>query len=64
MSTVSCLASGEAEQTFQGPVFITVCKFLLKSITSVNKLQTIGATISEKRAAFTLRNKSCNNKLY
>ena len=28
MSIVNCLAAAEAEQTFQGPVFVTVCKFL------------------------------------
>jgi len=32
VSTVSCLATGEAEQTFQGPVIVMVCKFLLKMI--------------------------------
>jgi len=47
----NCLAVSGAEQTFQGPVIVTVCEFFLKSITSADKLQMIdrifSATTSE-----------------
>jgi len=41
VSTVNCLAAGEPEQTFQGLVFVTVGKLVLKSISSVDKPQMI-----------------------